>query len=159
LDEGEEVEGKLVVACADAAETFDALEEVLHAEAELVEASVPTGRVLAVLQVGDAGTAPGVPYPVTESVGIEALVGPQPVSRRNLDPVRTSDVGLDARVHDELEGAALVGHQRGNLGVEATTGGPAGHHRRQDPLRSLRLRIGHIPHMDSIPAGLPAYRE
>jgi hypothetical protein len=93
LDEGEEVEGELLVAGADAAESFDSLEEVLHAMAELVEAPVPTGWVLAVLEVRDAGTAPGVPDSVTESLGIVALVGHQPVSRRDLDPVRAPDVG------------------------------------------------------------------
>lgn len=41
MDEGENVEGKLLVASADAAEALDALGEVLHAVAELVEASVP----------------------------------------------------------------------------------------------------------------------
>ena len=43
MDEGEEVWGKPFVEGADAAETFDALEEVLHAMADLFEAPVPTG--------------------------------------------------------------------------------------------------------------------
>jgi hypothetical protein len=98
LDEGEEVEGKILVAGADAAETFDLLEEVLHAVAEFVEAPVPTGWVLAVLQVWNPGTAAGVPDPVTESRGIGALVGDQPVSRKDLDPIRASDVGLVAEM-------------------------------------------------------------
>jgi hypothetical protein len=93
LDECEEVEGKLLVACADAAQTFDALEEVFYAVAELVEASVPTGRLLSDLLVEDAGTAPGVPDPVTESGGIAAFFGHQPVAGRDLDPVSASNVG------------------------------------------------------------------
>ena len=58
------MEEKLLLAGADAAEAFDASEEVLDAVTEVVEAPVPTGWVLAVLQVGDAGAAPGVPDPV-----------------------------------------------------------------------------------------------
>ena len=77
LDKGEEVQGELLVASSDPVELFDSLEEVLHVVTEPVEASVPAGGVLAILKVRDAGTAPGIPDPITESSRVVAFVGHQ----------------------------------------------------------------------------------
>ncbi len=126
LDEREKVEGKLLVAGADASLAFDALEEVLHAMAEPVIAAMPAGRVLAVFQVGDARIFSGVPDPVPERRRVIALVGHQPVSRWDLDSVRAPDVALFAGVQKELERAALGVHQCGHLGVESPSGWPNG---------------------------------
>jgi hypothetical protein len=49
LDEGEEVEGSLLVANADAEEAFEELEEVLHPVADPVEAQGNLSWVLALL--------------------------------------------------------------------------------------------------------------
>lgn len=90
------MEGKLLVASADAALAFDALEEVLHAMAEPIVAAMAAGRVLAILQVRDARTASGIADPVPERRRVIALVGHQPVSGWDLDPIRAPDVGLVA---------------------------------------------------------------
>jgi hypothetical protein len=63
LDEGEEVEGKFLVAGADSAEALDRLEEVLHAEPDLrrfylqTTEAIPTSRS------------------VVEDVGRQGLIG------------------------------------------------------------------------------------
>ncbi len=116
------MQGELLVASSDPAELFDSLEEVLHAVAEPVEASVPAGGVLAILNVRDAGTAPGIPDPITESSRVVAFVGHQATARRDNNPVRTADFGQIPAIHHEFEGATLGIQQCSDLGIEPAPG-------------------------------------
>lgn len=118
MDKGEEVQGELLVTCSDPAEPFDSLEEVLHAVAERVQASVAAGGVLAILKVRDARTALGIPNSITESSRVVAFVGHQAMARRDNNSICTPDVGQIAAIHHELEDATLRIHQCSDLAIE-----------------------------------------
>lgn len=67
-DQGEELEGKLFVACAGASVSFEALQEALHAVVESVVAAKPAGRVFLVPQAGVHGQLPDSQFPSRNAV-------------------------------------------------------------------------------------------
>lgn len=126
MDESEQNEGELQVVCADAAGTFDSIEEVSYALAEAVEAPVTTGWILAVGMLGQLPAsqiwlrraAVSLSILVNESFS-EAI--PIRSEHRMLEWLLEEYLPLDCRwigARDMLENATLGIHQCSHLGVE-----------------------------------------